>query len=69
MSKKTYTLLVRRSTEIHYDIEANSKDEAIDVFNKRKDKGKIYYSDWGYREDDIESNILKVKEAPVNWRI
>ena len=56
MSKKTYQLLVSRSTGIYYDVEANSKDEAVALFNDGEDCGD------GYDEHDVESFVVEARE-------
>ena len=56
MSKKTYQILVSRSTGIYYDVEANSEDEAIDMFNNGEDCGE------DYGEYDVDSFVVDVEE-------
>lgn len=56
MSKKTYQILVSRSTGIYYDVEAHSKDEAVALFNYGEDCGD------GYDEYDVESFVVQVNE-------
>tara|TARA_R100000315_G_C5174498_1_gene100886 strand:- start:391 stop:588 length:198 start_codon:yes stop_codon:yes gene_type:complete len=62
MSKKTYTLLVSRSTGIYYDVEAHSKDEAIDTFNNGEDAEGNMYTDVGWGEYEVDSFVVDVTE-------
>ena len=53
MGKKTYQLLVSRSIGIFYEVKADSKDEAIALFNDGEDCGD------GYDEYDVESFVVE----------
>ena len=59
MSKKTYQILVSSSTGIYFDVQANSKDEAIDLFNDGEDCGD------GYDEYDVESYVVEAREKEM----
>ena len=51
-----YKILVSKSVGVYYDVEANSKDEAIDMFNNGDDCGEEY------GEYDVDSFVVNVEE-------
>ena len=51
-----YKILVSKSVGVYYDVEANSKDEAINKFNNGEDCGE------GYGEYDVDSFVVNVRE-------
>ena len=51
-----YKILVSKSVGVYYDVEANSKDEAIDKFTNGEDCGEEY------GEYDVDSFVVNVEE-------
>ena len=51
-----YKILISKSVGVYYDVEANSKDEAIDMFYNGEDCGEEY------GEYDVESYVVEAKE-------
>jgi len=54
-----YKILISKSVGIYYDVEANSEDEAIDLFNDGEDCGD------GYGEYDVESFVVEAREKEM----
>lgn len=56
--KRTYTIVYTETLEHHFEVEANSPEEAMQVFEKRNNNGEF---DYGYGDVIDSSTIVKEK--------